>query len=329
MFKKGGSYMKGCGLASKCFVAGLMLFAGLVPLVHAQDASRYPTRPINFIIPVSPGGSTDLYFRLLCREAEKTLGQPLVILNKPGLVQGTSAIAVAKPDGYTIGQSSNSAMLLIPHLEKVPYNTIKDFKYIVQTASVNFGVFIKGDSPFKTFKDIIAYARQNPKKVTFGGPVNSIHYYITEQIARKERVQFTHIPFKGGPEVANAVLGGHVLFGVGDFNYSLVEAGEIRLLLLFREEKAEEYPHTPVLKDLGYDIPAPYYFGICGPAGLPDAIVKRLEDAFTRAMKEPNVINGVKDLRIPTVYRDSKALDEYIRVNYEKFGKIVKETQAN
>ena len=213
--------MKGRGLASKFLLVGLMLLAGLVTLVDAQDVSRYPTRPITFIVPVSPGGSTDLYFRLLCKEAERTLGQPIVILNKPGLVQGTSAIAVAKPDGYTIGQSSNSAMLLIPHLEKVPYDTIKDFKYIVQTASVNFGVFIKADSPFRSFKDIIAYARQNPKKVTYGGPINSIHYFITEQIARKERVHFTNIPFKGGPEVQNAVLGGHVIFGVGDFNYSL------------------------------------------------------------------------------------------------------------
>ena len=321
--------MRGCGLVSRIFLVGVMFLAGLVAPVDAQDASRYPTRPITFIVPVSPGGSTDLYFRLLCKEAEKTLGQPLVILNKPGLVQGTSAIAVAKPDGYTIGQSSNSAMLLIPHLEKVPYDTIKDFKYIVQTASVNFGVFIKADSQFKSFKDIIAYARQNPKKVTYGGPINSIHYFITEQIAKKERVQFTHIPFKGSPEVLNGVLGGHVVFGVGDFNYSLLEAGQIRLPLLFREETAEEYPQTPVLKDLGYDVPAPYYFGICGPAGLPEAIVKRLEEAFTRAMKEPNVIKGVKDLRLPIVYRNSKALDEYIRVNYEKFGKIVKEIQMN
>jgi tripartite-type tricarboxylate transporter receptor subunit TctC len=316
-------------LVSNIFLVGLLLLTGFVGLANAQDVSRYPSRPIAFVIPVSPGGSTDLYFRLLCKEAEKTLGQSFVIMNKPGLVQGTSAIAVAKPDGYTIGQSSNSAMLLIPHLEKVPYNTIKDFKYIVQTASVNFGVFIKADSPFKGFKDVIEYARQNPKKVTYGGPMNSIHYFITEQIARKERVQFTHIPFKGSPEVLNAVLGGHVVFGVGDFNYSLLEAGQIRLPLLFREETAEEYPQTPVLKDLGYDVPAPYYFGICGPAGLPEAIVARLEEAFTRAMKEPLVIKGVKDLRLPVVYRNSKALDEYIRVNYEKFGKIVKEIQMN
>lgn len=290
-----------------------------------EDPGRFPSRPMNFIIPIPPGGPTDLAFRLLCREAEKVLGKPFVVVNKPGAGQsiGMAAIAVAKPDGYTIGQSGNSGLLLVPHIEKVPYDPQKDFRQIIQCGGFNFGVFVKADSPFKDFKDLIVYARQNPKKLTFGSTVNSIQYLVMEQVARKERVEITHIPFKGTPEVEAAVLGGHVQVGVGDFSYSLVEAAQTRLLLLLREEKSAEYPKVPIMKDLGYaDVPAPYYLGVCGPKGIPDAIVKKIEDAFAKGMKEQAVINGMKELHLPIIYRNSRDLDAYVQRNYETFGRL-------
>jgi len=292
------------------------------------DIAKYPSRPITFNVAVSAGGPTDLCFRLVSKEAEKLLGQPIVVVNKAGLAIGMSSVAVAKPDGYTVGHSSNSALLLMPYLEKMPFDTLKDFRHIIQVAAVNFGIYVKADSPFKTFKDVVAYAAQNPGKITYGGPMNSIHYFITEQIAKKEKIKFTHIPFKGSPEATTALLGGHIVFGTGDFNYSLLEAGQIRLLLLLREERSSEYPKTPILKDLGYDdIPAPYYLGICGPKGIPDGIVLKLEDAFKKAMNTQAYIDGMKELRLPIVYRDHRALDDYVARNYELFGQIVKDIQ--
>ena len=304
----------------------IVLF-GAARAIAQEDPARFPTRPINFIIPIPPGGPTDLAFRLLCREAEKVLGKPFVVVNKPGAGQsiGMAAIAVAKADGYTIGQSGNSGLLLVPHMEKVPYDPQKDFRQIIQCGGFNFGVFVKADSPFRGFEDVIAYARKNPRKLTFGSTVNSIQYLVMEQVARKERVELTHMPFKGTPEVEAAVLGGHVQVGVGDFSYSLVEAGQTRLLLLLREEKSAEYPRTPIMKDLGYaDVPTPYYLGVCGPRAIPDPIVKKIEDAFAKGMKEQAVINGMKELRLPIIYRGSKDLETYVRLNYEIFGKLYK-----
>jgi tripartite-type tricarboxylate transporter receptor subunit TctC len=309
-----------------CLCAFILLFVS--ERGYAQE--KFPARPINFIIPIPPGGPTDLAFRLLAREAEKTLGQPVVVVNKPGAGQsiGMAAIAVAKPDGYTIGQSGNSGLLLVPHMEKVPYNSVKDFRQIIQCGGFNFGVIVKNDSPFKSFKDVVTYARQNPKKITYGSTTNSIQYLIMEQIAKKEKVQLTHIPFKGTPEVETALLGGHIVVGVGDFSYAQVEAGQTRVLVLLREEKSEEYPQVPILKDLGYrDVPAPYYLGLCGPKGISDGVVKRLEEAYAKAMKEPAFVNGMKELHLPVLYRNSKDLDEYVQRNYEIFGKIFKEIE--
>jgi tripartite-type tricarboxylate transporter receptor subunit TctC len=138
-------------------------------------------------------------------------------------------------------------------------------------------------------------------------------------------VQFTHIPFKGSAETQVALLGGHILVATGDFNYSLLEEGQIRLVLLIAETRSPEYPQTPILKDLGYDIPAPTFLNVAGPAGLPEGIVKKLEEAFSMAMKQPAFIKGMKDLRLTVAYRNNRQMDDYVAQNCEAFAKVLKE----
>jgi len=320
-----------CLLKSKMF-----FFLCVIPLFflaesgfpQEEEISKYPSRAITCIHPFPPGNAGDLVIRLISKEAEKFLSKPIVILNKPGAsgTLGTAAIAASKPDGYTIGNCQPSPMFVTPLLENIPYHPIKDFKMIIQYACFNMGVAFKADSPFKAFKDLIDYARQNPKRLTYGSPgVNSMPYLIMEQIAKKEKVRFTHIPFKATSETQTALLGGHVHFGAGDFNYSLLEGGEIRLLALFREEPAEEYPQTPIVKELGYDFPIPLPHTLCGPKGIPEEIIKRLEDAYTKAMKQPSFIEGMKELRVPIRYRGSKELSDYVVYNYDYFAKLLKE----
>ena len=154
---------------------------------HAQKAeTSYPTRPINFIVPFSPGGSTDLAVRLIAKEAERYLGQPIAVINKPGGggSVGVATVAVAKPDGYTIGQSPGGAPLFImPFLEKLPYDPVKDIRYVMQFIELNFGILVKGDAPFKSLKDLLEYGRHNPGKMTYGtNAPNSISNLIVEQV---------------------------------------------------------------------------------------------------------------------------------------------------
>lgn len=310
------------------FIAFLLCMAGSGRAAD-QEVSNYPTRPITCIIPFSAGGSADLTVRLLSKELEKSLGQPFVVVNKPGGGGsiGVSAVAVAKPDGYTIGQSPGGAPLFImPFLEKLPYHPVRSLKYILEFVELSFGVVVKADSPFKNFKDLILYARQNPGKVTYGtNAPNSIANLVMEQVARKEKVQFIHIPFKSSPEYQAAVLGGHVLFSAGDFNHALLESGKTRLLAFLSEKSPAEYAQTPTLKELGYDIQCPVFLGIMGPKDIPEEIVKKLEDAFQNALKEPSVIKGLKELRLTVFYRNSKDLTDYVNRNYEVFGQLLKE----
>lgn len=315
----------------------LFFFLCIVPILlspalgypQEEEIAKFPSRPITYIQPFTAGVPADLAIRLISKEAEKLLGQPIVVVNKPGAVGtiGVAAIATSKPDGYTVGNAPHSPMVVVPHLEKVPYHPVKDIKMIMQFGAFNMGVIVKADSPFKGFKDLIDYARQNPKKLTYGtAGTNSMQFIIMEQIAKKEKVQITHIPFKSTGEAQAALLGGHILFAAGDFNYSLIEAREARLLLLFREERAAEYPDTSILKDLGYDFPFPTFICLAGPKGIPDGIVRKLEDAFGKAMKEPTFVKGMKeDLRLPIVYRGSKELNDYLAYSYETYGRMLKE----
>jgi len=297
-------------------------------LSQQTETGQYPTRPITFIVPVAAGATSDLACRLISKEAEKFLGQPITVVNKPGasFTVGIAAIAAAKPDGYTIGYSGHPGMFVPPLTSKVPYHPVKDLRQVMQFGLMNVAVTVKGDSPFKDFKDIIEYARQNPKKLSYGsGGVGTFGHLALEQIAKREKVQFTHIPFKGSPETQAALLGGHILVGTGDFTFGLLESGQIRLILLIAERHSTEYPKVPILSDLGYDTPAPTFLNVAGPKGMPDDVVKRLDDAFSKAMKEPAFIKGMKEFRFTIFYRNGKDLDNYMAANYDAFAKLLKE----
>ena len=292
-----------------------------------EDVSKFPTKLITYISPFSAGSPPDLSMRLISKEAEKFLGQPIIVVNRLGVVGtiGVAAVAAAIPNGYTIGYAPHSAVFVIPHLQKLSYHPVADLKMIMQFGSLNTGVIINAESPLKSFKDIITFARENPGKLTYGtGGTNSLQSVIMEEIAKREKVQFMHIPFKSTLEAQTALLGGHILVAAGDFNYSFVESGKTRLVLLFREERSAEYPQTPILKDVGYDITVPAVLNVAGPKGLPDEIVRKLEDAFTRAMKEPAFVNGMKDLRLPIEYRNSRDLNAYVVHNYATYGRMLK-----
>jgi tripartite-type tricarboxylate transporter receptor subunit TctC len=178
-----------------CFVIIFLVVGSGYP----QDDPRYPRHPISFFNNVLAGGPTDLACRLIGKEAEKFLGQSVVVVNKPGGAASlaTATAATAKPDGYTIVYGAHTALFITPYLEKLPYNPVKDLRYFMQFGVLNFGVIVPTESPFKKWEDLIAFARQNPKKATYGtSGTNTMHNVIMEEIAKKEGVQFAHMPFR-------------------------------------------------------------------------------------------------------------------------------------
>ena len=302
-----------------------LICCGALP-VHAQQPVRYPERQLNLIVAFSPGGTTDLAFRLLAREIEKVLGQPVIVQNRAGAGGAISmgAIASAKPDGYTFGQIPTQTVFVMPFIEKLQYNPVLDLTFISQSAEAPFGIVVKKDSPYASLKDLIAEARRNPGTLNYGtNAATGVANLVIDQIGRQENARFTNVPFKGSPEAHAALLGGHIAFVAGEINSSMVEAGVIRLIALFSEGSRPMYPTVPSLKVLGYDIPAPVFYVIAGPRGMPSAIVTRIDDAVARAVHEPAFLKGAQELKLSIVYRDHKELAEYVARNYEYFGKLL------
>ena len=252
-------------------------------------AQGFPARPITLICPWPPGGSTDVHLRKFAEIAAKHLGQPVIVENRPGAggTLGPSTMAAtAKPDGYVLTQYPIS-VIRVAHMQKASWDPLRDFSFIIGLTGYTFGVVVKSDSPFKTLADMIAWAKSNPGKMTFGstGTGTSPHLLV-EELATKAGVQLLHVPFKGSADSMQALMGGHVMAHSDATGWGRhVDAGTFRLLVTFGEKRTRW--GAPTARELGYDVVSYSPYGIVGPKGMDPAVVKVLHDAFRRTLDDP------------------------------------------
>jgi tripartite-type tricarboxylate transporter receptor subunit TctC len=309
-------------------LVGLMFTAALLcrtGSVWAADA--YPNRPIDFIVTFAAGGSTDVIVRGMTQIAAKEIGQPFVVSNKGGGggSVGTAYWASQKPDGYTMGIVSLGPMEIQPHLAKVPYDPIKDIVPIMQFGEYPQGLAVKVDSPFKTLRDLIEYARQNPGKVTYGTTgVGGAPHITTERVAIEAEVKLTHIPYKGGAPAITALLGGHVMAtSVAEFVLQ-VKGGTARLLAAYNPQRLSDFPDVPTLKELGYHVTLSNYVGIGVPAGTPKDVIEKLQKAFKKACDDPSIKELMKKWAVEAIYEPGDELAKKIKVGYKDYGEVIK-----
>jgi tripartite-type tricarboxylate transporter receptor subunit TctC len=289
----------------------LVRIAAAAVLCAAQHAGAqvFPAKPITLVCPWPPGGSTDTHLRQFAAIAAKHLGQNVVIENKPGASGMLGPVAVSRmaPDGYNLSQLPVSAYR-VPHIQKVDWDPLKDFTYIIGITGYTFGVVVKSDSPFKTFKDLIEYARANPGKMSFGstGTGTSPHL-LMEEVGMKTGAQFLHVPFKGNADSTQALLGGHVMAQSDATGWGRhVDAGAFRLLVTFGEKRTKW--NAPTARELGIDIVSYSPYGIVGPKGMDPKVVKILHDAFRKTLDDPEHLKVLAQLDQVYWYKSS---DEY------------------
>ncbi|MDB5929326.1 MAG: tripartite tricarboxylate transporter substrate binding protein [Polaromonas sp.] len=265
---------------------------GTLGATFAQ-AQAFPVRPIKLIVAFPAGGPTDITMRALADNASKILGQPVIIDNKPG-AGGTlpaQQLQSTPADGYTIGQVPLGVFRL-GYTTKINWDPIKDLSYILNVTGYAFGIVVPADSPFKTWADFVAYAKANPGKLTYGstGTLTSPHL-TTELIAQKAGIELQHIPYKGSADLMLAVVSGQLMAAADSTGFApQVEAGKLRVLNTWGDKRLDKFPSAPTLKELGYDIVQNSPFGIAAPKGTPPDVVKRLHDAFKKAMEEPSYV---------------------------------------
>jgi tripartite-type tricarboxylate transporter receptor subunit TctC len=303
---------------------GALLLTGAALATPALAQARFPDRPVRLFVPWTAGSSSDVQLRSLCEEAQKTLGQPIVIENRPG-ASGTlhaQALATAKPDGYTLGQMHLSVVRR-PFLVKQPqWDTTTDFTHIMRVCGWMFGVAVKADAPWQSWAEFIAAARARPGAITFAtSGIATTNHLAMEELAEREKVQFTHVPFRGSSEGATAVLSG-TTDCIADSSVWVpqVEAGSMRALCVWTETRVPRLPNTPTLKELGYDMVVTSPYGISGPKGMDPEITAALHDAFKAALESRANIAVRGQFDMPAQYLNTAQYTHYIadRAVYEK-----------
>lgn len=314
-------FLAHAGAIAAAAVTGL----AAAPAAHAQ-ADNFPQKPIRLIIGYTAGGSTDIPFRVLAENASKILGQPVIVENKPGAggVLPAQMMQATPPDGYTLAQIPLPVFRL-PYTTKINWDPVKDLTYVINLAGYAFGLVVPADSPIKTMQEYIAYAKANPGKLTYGTPGSMTTLHLTmEELAMKQNVQFSHIPFKGNSESMQALLGGHVMSVADTPAWApYVEQGRLRLLSVWGDKRSPRFPNVPTLKELGLGIVQTSPFGLAAPKGTDPKIVKKLHDAFKQAMEMPNYRESLAKFDMEPFYMNSEQYAKFAADTVKKEKAII------
>ncbi len=287
--------------------------------VFAQ--SDFPSRPIKLLIAFPAGGPTDITMRSLADSAGKVLKQPVIIENKPG-AGGTlpaQQLQTSQPDGYTLAQIPLGVFRL-PYTTKISWDPVKDIAYVLNVTGYAFGIVVPIDSPLKSWTHFVGWAKANPGRLTYGstGTLTSPHL-TTELIAQQLGIQLQHVPYKGSSELAQAIVGGHIMAAADSTGFApLVQAGKLRVLNTWGEKRLEKFPDAPTLKELGLNIVQNSPFGIGAPRGTPPAVIKRLHDAFKTAMEEASYIAALARYDMVPMYMSSAGYSKFAQETFVK-----------
>jgi tripartite-type tricarboxylate transporter receptor subunit TctC len=260
----------------------------------ATAQSGYPNKPIKMIIPLAAGSAVDNAARILTTKMSQGLGQNIVIENQAGSAGliGADRVAKAAPDGYTLGGFNDSVLTMIPHIyPKSPWNALTDFDPLSLAATIEWGLVVKTDSPYKTVADFIAAAKATPGKLNYGSGGNGSPQHIAMALfATRAGINTQHVPYKGATPAAVAVAAGEVdaaFQGLGTVT-SLIQGGKLRLLAVSSQKRLNQYPNVPTVDESGLkDFFFNSWFAMVVPTGTPKDIVDRLNAEMRKALADP------------------------------------------
>jgi tripartite-type tricarboxylate transporter receptor subunit TctC len=313
-------------------VAATLVGAGVQGQVWAQ-APKWPSKPIKIVVAFPPGGLTDAYARNYGEYLSTRLGVPVVIANKPdaGAIIGIDAVAKSKPDGYTLAGVGVPIAFNTALGKKLPYDPVKDLAPIAEVVTQPLLVVSHPSVPVKTFKDLLDWARKQPAPpaYTSGGPGSYGHLWF-EMVGAQQRIAWQHIGYTGVAPALRDVMGGQVPVLVDAIVPTgvQVKAGKVQGLAIVRSKRSPMLPDVPTLLELGIAMPdaAPFY-GVVGPAGMPPAVVAKLNDTLVRALRQPALAAKLADMGFDIVGGSPDDYGRKIRSEIELWSRIVKDNQ--
>ena len=300
------------------------------PWAAAQSA--WPDQPLRWVVPYPAGGGTDVLARTVAEAMRQTLGQQIVVDNRPGASTniGGQMVATAKPDGNTFMSADNAILAYNEHLfTKLPFNPEKDFTYVGGISRFPLALVVHPAFEAKTVKEFLAYARANPGKLSYASPGNgSPHHLAMEMFKNRTKTFLTHIPYRGAAPALQDVMGGQVPCMFLDLAAGLpvIQSGKVRALAIGTAKRIPTLPNVPTLAELGVkDVEVSAWQGLFGPKGMSPETVKLLNTHLNEILKMPDVVSKMATFGALPAGGEPARLEKTNAADYNRFGKLIKD----
>jgi tripartite-type tricarboxylate transporter receptor subunit TctC len=312
-------------------IIGLLALLALADGASAQ--SEYPDRPIRMIIPLAAASAVDNAARIVAQRMSINMGQQIVIENQPGAAGliGAERVAKAAPDGYTIGAFNDSIMTMLPNLyRKMPWDILKDFEPVSLVATVEWGLVVNGDAPYRTAADLIAAAKAAPGKIFYGSGGNGSPQHIAMALfASNAGITLTHVPYKGATQAAVDIAGGQVPVGFQGLATvtALVRGGKLRLIGVTTPIRLPQWSDVPTVAESGLPgFTFNSWFTVMAPAGTPKDVIERLNAEIRRALADPEVRDKLVDQGLTIRGSSAQELGVATRDQLARYARLIKES---
>ena len=297
----------------------------------ASAQADYPNQLIRWVVPYPAGGGTDVLARTVAEAMRQTLGQQIVVDNRPGASTniGGQAVATAKADGYTIMSADNAILAYNEHLfSKLPFSPQNDFTYVGGISRFPLALVVHPSFEAKTMKEFLAYVRANPGKVNYASPGNgSPHHLAMEMFKNRTKTFLTHIPYRGAAPAMADVMGGQVPCMFLDLasGLSVIQSGKVRALAIGSAKRIATLPDVPTLGEVGVADTEVFAFqGILGPKGLPANVTQRLNAHLNKALASPAVVKRMQDFGMEALPGTPEQFRALARAEAKRWGEVIK-----
>jgi tripartite-type tricarboxylate transporter receptor subunit TctC len=321
----------------RALVAAAACMAGALALLGpaAALAQAFPSKPVHLVIPYPPGGGTDLVGRTLADGLSRELGQPVIVENKSGAgtVIGSDYVAKSAPDGYTLLLNTSVHAINPSLVPRLPYSADKSFAAVALVGTAPNVLVTRPDKPFKTLADVIAYAKANPGKLSYGSSGNGTAVHLAAELFKDmAKVNIAHIPYRGASPALTDLMGGQVdfVFATAASAGKLVESGRLRAIALTSARRSPSWPDTPTFAEAG--VPgyvADVWYALFAPAGTPPEIVARLNAATRRAVQYDLFRKRVEAEGLVSAVGTPEELADFVRAEEARWRKVVKESRIS
>jgi tripartite-type tricarboxylate transporter receptor subunit TctC len=296
----------------------------------AMAQTQFPSKTLNFVVPYPAGGANDMLGRLIGQKMAEALNASAIVDNKPGAAAllGATAVARAAPDGHTLLIGGLATHAASPHMLKADYDPLKDFESVGMIGSAPIIAITFNESPFKTLKDVVDAARKDPKGVMYGSSGNGSPLHLAgELFTSQNKIDMTHVPYKGGNAHILDLIGGRVpvIFDTATNCVPLLKAGKVRALAVGAPARLADFPNVPTFAEAGFpqfDFSA--WYAVFVPAKTPKDVVAKLSTALSTALKNPDVITRLNGVGVTPATGDAASLAKFLPTEHERIGRLIR-----